>query len=353
MKKVSFVFPFSIGDRLVGQGEACFVIAEAGSNHDRDLGQAKRLIDIAAEAGADAVKFQAFRAETLMSRRSRSLGHVNGKSAFEILKGMELPREWLKKLFDHAGRHGLAFLATPFDLGAVEQLAALGVPAMKIGSGDITYVQLIKKAASTGRPVIFSTGASTLEEVRTALAWIRDIRKEGNEEVVLLQCQTSYPAAPEQANLTTMLTMREEFGVPVGYSDHTLGIEVPIAAAALGACVIEKHFTLSRKLPGPDHFFALEPQELADMVAGIRKAESARGTSAKEVTASESANLLHVRRSLHARRDIAAGEQITEDNIAIVRPADGAAPAELPDIIGREAAADIAEGQALTTDMVN
>lgn len=348
MKKVS------IGNRLVGPGEPCFIIAEAGSNHDRNLGQARKLIEVAAEAGADAVKFQAFRAETLLARESPRVGHIdkgnkNGKSTFEIIKGMELPGDWLKDLAEHAGRQGLAFLVTPFDLDAVEELAALGVPAMKIGSGDITYVQLIKKAASTGKPVILSTGASSMDEVRTALGWIRE---EGNEDVVLLQCQTSYPAPPEQANLTVMDTMRKEFGVPAGCSDHTLGIEVPIAAATLGACVIEKHFTLSRNMAGPDHLFALEPRELADMVAGIRKVESALGTPAKEVTASEKANLALVRRSLHARRDIPAGTQVTDDDIAIVRPADGVAPVELPNVVGRKAAADIAEGRAITTDMV-
>jgi sialic acid synthase SpsE len=267
---VSFPAEFAIGDRLVGPGHPTYVIAEAGANHNRDLGMARELIDVAAEAGADAVKFQTYSGDRIYSRKAPRftyLEELSDKSPAELLEDISLPREWQPELAAHAAARGIHFFSTPFDHEAVAELDALGVPVLKVASFEIVDLRLIRVAAATGKPLLLSTGMAVLGEVEDALAAAAD---GGAPAVGLMQCTSVYPAPAERINLRAMDTMERAFGVPVGLSDHSLGTAVPIAAAALGAAFVEKHYTLDRSLPGPDHPFALEPGELRAMVAAIR-----------------------------------------------------------------------------------
>jgi sialic acid synthase SpsE len=342
-----------IGDRWVGDGEPCFVIAEAGANHNRDLSMGKELIDVAAEAGADAVKFQTYSAETLYSKhtpRFSYLAGVSAKDTWDLIKEIELPREWQGELAAHAAARGIRFLSTPFDHRAVDELAALGVPAYKIASFEIVDLPLIGHAAAQGRPVILSTGLASYEDIADAVA---ACAAAGNRDVILLQCASLYPAPPARMNLRAMATMRQAFNVPVGLSDHSLGIHVAVAAAALGASVLEKHFTLDRSLPGPDHPFAIEPGELRDMVRQIREVEAAIGDGLKLGPAPEEMEMHEkARRSLVAARSIPRGTTIDRSMIAIKRPGFGIRPKFVDLVVGRVAKVDIAEDVVLTWEMV-
>ena len=342
-----------IGGRWVGGDEPCFVIAEAGANHNRDLVMAKELIAVAAAAKADAVKFQTYSAETLYSKKTPRFSYLEAltdKSTWDLIKEIELPREWQAELADEARRRGLFFLSTPFDHQAVDELAALGVPAFKIASFEIVDLPLIRHAAATGKPMILSTGLADYEDIQDALRVCRDA---GNDQAVLLQCASLYPAPPARMNLRAMETMRRAFGVPVGLSDHSLGIHVATAARALGACVVEKHYTLSRSLKGPDHPFAVEPGELAEMVRCIREVEAALGDGRKLGPAPEETEMHQkARRSLVAACAIPRGTRIEPKMVTVKRPGFGIKPKYLDLVVGRVAKTDIEEDTVLTWELV-
>ena len=341
-----------IGDRVVGPGEPCFIIAEAGSNHDGKLEQAKQLIDVAADSGADAVKFQTFQAGKIAARTKDKIVNIDlagAKTLYELYEKMELPREWQGELRDYTRGKGIIFLSTPFDEEAVDELEALGVPAFKVASFEMVHLPLLKHIARKGKPVILSTAMANLGEIEEA---IEAIRGEGNDRIVLLHCGVGYPLRVEDVNLAAIDTLKESFPYPVGYSDHTLGLVVPIAAVARGADMIEKHFTIGRNLPGPDHPFALEPQELKAMVQGIREAEKAIGSPRKSVLDSELSYYHRGRRSLFARVDIPKGTVITEDMLAVLRPGIGLKPKYLDIVIGRKAQVDIKGEEPITWDKI-
>jgi N,N'-diacetyllegionaminate synthase len=346
-------FRINLADRWVGDGAPCFVVAEAGANHNRDLALGKELIDVAAEAGADAVKFQTYSAETLYSKKTPRFSYLEkqtSKDTWQLIKEIELPREWQAELQAWARKRGILFFSTPFDYRAVDELDALAVPAYKIASFEVVDLPLIRYAAARHRPMIISTGLATYEDIHDA---VETCRNAGNDDIVLLQCASLYPAPPARINLRAMETLRRAFGVPVGLSDHTLGIHVAGAAVALGACVLEKHFTLSRTLPGPDHPFAIEPPELKEMVRQIREIEAALGDGMKLGPAPEELEMHQkARRSLVAARDIPKGSHISRDMIAIKRPGFGIKPKLLDLVVGRVASVDIEEDAVLTWDMM-
>jgi sialic acid synthase SpsE len=351
---VSFPSEFEIGGRSVGPGHPTYVIAEVGANHNRDLSIAKRLIETAAEAGADSVKFQTYSGNRIYSRKTPKFSYLEGisdKSPAELLEEISLPREWQGELNDYARACGIQFFSSPFDHEAVAELDALDVPVLKIASFEIVDLPLIKRAAETGRPLLISTGMATIEEIAEAL---ESAREGGAAAVGLMQCTSVYPAPAERANLRAMETMRAEFGVPVGLSDHTEGITVPIAAAALGGAFVEKHITLDRSMKGPDHPFAIEPGELKAMVRGIRDAEAALGDGRKDGPSPEESEEMYrlARRSLIVTRDLAAGTVLERDMITVKRPGFGIAPRHLEDVLGRELKADVEEDDILTWELV-
>lgn len=332
-----------IADRLIGEGEPCFIIADAGVNHNGDINLAKRLIDVAKEAGADAVKFQTFKTEELLTRSAEKAGYQkettpSEESQYDMIRKLELSGENFEELFAYAQEKGMIFLSTPFDKGSVDLLDELGISAFKVGSGEITNFPLLKHIARKRKPIILSTGMATLEEVEVAL---EAIKEEGGDDIILLHCVSSYPAKIEDMNLKAMETLGNAFKFPVGLSDHSLGITMPIAVVALGACVIEKHSTLDKNLPGPDHRASLEPEELKQMVTAIRDVEKAMGDGIKRPTKDEEENKRAARRSLVAKVDIPAGSVITEEMLDVKRPGDGLEPKYLGQIIGKKATKDI------------
>lgn len=343
----------SIGGRLVGRGEACFVIAEAGVNHNGDPALARDLIREAAAAGADAVKFQTFSAERLATADAPKAGYQlentdRTESQLQMLKRLELPRSAYPELLAQCRQMGILFLATPFDEDSADFLEQLGVPAFKIASGEITNLPLLAHVARKGKPMILSTGMSDLEDVRRA---VETIEGAGHAPLVLLHCVSNYPAQVEDANLRAMPALGNAFGVPYGYSDHMDGAEVALAAVALGACVIEKHLTLSRKLPGPDQKASAEPAELRALVKSIRMIEAALGDGIKRPAQAELATAAAARRSLVAACDISPGTVMTEALIELRRPGIGLAPALRSSVVGRKAARRIPAGTLLAMDM--
>ena len=343
-----------IGKKIIGSGQPTLIIAEAGSNHDRDLKQAKELIDVAAEAGTDAVKFQTFTAERIAARTDHQIMRLGAEyetadHLYQLYQDLELPRAWQQELSAYAGGKGLIFLSTPFDYPAVDQLEELGMPAYKIASFECIDLPFLRYIARKNKPMIISTGMANLGEIEEALAVIKD---EGNNEVALLHCGISYPMPVAEVNLAAIDTMQQAFQLPVGYSDHTLGIAVPLAAVARGARIIEKHFTLDRNLPGPDHKFALEPAELKAMVQGVREVEAAIGNPLKERTATEEIHYQRGRRSIFAVKDIPAGTVITEEMIRVLRPGIGLKPKYYELVIGRVARADIKANQPITWEKI-
>jgi pseudaminic acid synthase len=342
-----------IGDRVIGGDRPVYVIAEAGSNHDRNLDQAKRLIDVAAEAGADAVKFQTFAADRIVAETTTRAKYLDDllpadKTMSDLFRELELPREWHATLFEHATAAGLDFLSTPFDFEAVDLLDELGVKAFKVASYELWHLPLIREIASRGKPIICSTGMADLADVQDA---VDTVAATGNDQLILLHCVVNYPPPFGDLNLRAIETLRTAFQVPVGYSDHSPGITAPIVATALGAAVIEKHYTLSRDLPGPDHRFAIEPDELKAMVQGIRDAHDALGNGIKRMAPAEADLYVTARRSLFAERDIAAGTVLTEDDVAILRPGTGIEVRDLQKVVGRTARKAIARHEPLAWDM--
>jgi sialic acid synthase SpsE len=345
---------FSIGDRVVGAGEPTYVIAEVGANHNRDLDTAHRLIDVAVEAGADAVKFQTYSGDRIYSSKTPRFKYLEGisdKSPAELLEEIALPREWQGPLRDYAAERGIHFFSAPFDHEAVAELDALDVPVLKIASFEIVDLPLIRAAGATGRPLLISTGMASMGEIEEALDAARSA---GATEIGLMQCTSVYPAPAERANLSAMRTMADAFGVPVGLSDHTTGIAVPIAAAALGAAFVEKHYTLDRAMEGPDHPFALEPAELAAMVAGIRDAQAAIGDGRKAGPGPEEREEMYTlaRRSLIVTRDLVAGTVLEPEMITVKRPGFGIAPKHLDLVVGRPLKVDVEADDILTWEMV-
>jgi N,N'-diacetyllegionaminate synthase len=327
-----------LGERALGDGAPCLVIAEIGSNHDGSLERALALVDAAAAAGADAVKFQSFRAATLLARR-RPLagGGWQPAAAYSILERLELPAEWHVSLRDRARDRGVLFLSTPFDEERAGLLAALGVPAFKVASGDLTHVPLLRRIGGFGRPVLLSTGLATPDEVDAALAAIAEGAgaPERRPPVVLLHCVSLYPLQPGDANLRALPALRARYGCPVGWSDHSPGHTLALGAVALGACVIEKHFTDDRTRPGPDHPFAMEPAEFRDMVSAIRDLEAALGDGEKRPRCGEEGERTWARRSVHAARALGAGAVLEARDLKIVRPALGLPPAAFASLLGR------------------
>lgn len=345
---------FKIGERVVGQGRPTYVIAEAGANHNRDLDTARRLIDVAVEAGADAVKFQTYSGSRIYSRKTpkfKYLEPITDSSPSELLEEISLPREWQPILAEYARERGIDFFSTPFDHDAVAELDALEVPLFKIASFELVDLPLIRRVAQTGRPLILSTGMATLGEIEEALAAAVEA---GATAVGLMQCTSLYPAPVEQTNLAAIETMRRAFGVPVGLSDHTTGTAVPIAAAALGVAFIEKHFTLDRTMEGPDHPFAIEPDELSAMVQGIREAQLAIGSGRKDGPSPQEREEMYTlgRRSLIAAQNLKSGTVLSDEMLTIKRPGFGIAPKHLDLVIGRTLKVDVEEDDILVWEML-
>jgi N-acetylneuraminate synthase/N,N'-diacetyllegionaminate synthase len=343
----------TLGKRVVGAGQPAFVIAEAGVNHNGSLDLAFQLVDAAIAAGADAVKFQTFIASEVITAGAAKAEYQKTttgeqESQLEMVKRLELSFGDFHKLKIYCDDQGITFLSTPFDFKSVDFLAGLGVVAFKISSGDLTNDPLLRHVAAQGRPVILSTGMSDMDEVGNALAVIHAAE---NNDVILLQCVTNYPAAAEDINLRAMLSMQSAFDVNVGFSDHTLGIEVALAAVAIGACVIEKHFTLDKNFAGPDHRASLEPPEFRAMVDGIRKVEASLGSGQKVPAASEASNAAVARRSIVAARDIETGTSITPAEIAFKRPGTGLAPRMVDQLLGKTARVDVKAGTLLELEM--
>lgn len=341
-----------IAGKLIGEGEPCFIIAEAGVNHNGNIDLARKLIVVAKEAGADAVKFQTFRAEELLTRSAEKAAYQkettpSEESQYDMIKKLELSEKDFEELFTHAQNEGIMFLSTPYDKQSVDLLARLGVPAIKISSADITNHLLLSHAAAKKIPVILSTGMSTLGEVEEAVGVILN---SGNEQIILLHCNFNYPARVEDINLRAMNTLRQAFNLPAGYSDHTMGIEVALAAVALGAVAIEKHFTLDRNLRGPDHRASLEPEELKEMVVKIRNVEQALGSPVKQPFGEEVQNREICRRSLVARVDIPMGTMITEEMLDAKRPGIGVSAKYAKSFIGRRAVSTIRKDELITWD---
>lgn len=333
-----------IEGREIGNGQRAFVIAEAGVNHNGSVELAERLVDIAAEAGCDAVKFQTFDPVLLATPSADKAAYQRettgtAGSQLEMLQGLVLPRDAHATLQARATARGLVFLSTPFDEPSADFLETLGVPAFKVSSGDLTNAFLLAHLARKGKPLLLSTGMATLDEVEAAVASL------GGVEVALFHCVSNYPAAPEDCNLRAIATLREAIGVPVGWSDHTHGIDVTVAAVALGAELVEKHFTLDRTLPGPDHRASLEPGELAAMVRGIRIAEAARGDGRKVPRPSEQAVAAVARRSLCYRGDLAAGAILRSEDLIALRPGTGVATSRAAEVTGKRLKRGVSRGQ--------
>ena len=337
------------GSRRIGWGEPVYIVAELSANHNQDFEQAVALIHAAKEAGADAVKLQTYTPDTLTIPSDKEYFRItggtlwDGRTLYDLYGEAYMPWEWQPKLKEIADEIGIDLFSTAFDPTAVDFLEEMGVPVHKVASFEIVDIPLIEKMARTGKPLIISTGMATLGEIEEA---VQAARRAGATQIVLLKCTSAYPAPPEEMNLRTIPHLAEAFGVPVGLSDHTLGIAVPVAAVALGACIVEKHFTLSRDIPGPDSAFSLEPHELKAMVEAIRTVEKALGEVHYGVSEREAQSRVF-RRSLFVVRDVKAGEVYTEENVRSIRPGYGLHTRYLNEVLGRRAVHDIESGTPL------
>ena len=314
-----------------------FIIAEAGVNHNGDIDIAKKMIDAASEAGVDAVKFQTFKAEKIVSMNAPKAEYQiensnNTESQFQMLKKLEIDRRTHIELMEYCKEKNVMFLSTPFDIDSIHMLVELGISIIKIPSGEITNLPYLREVARQKKKVILSTGMSNMQEVKDA---VQVLKQYGAEDITVLHCNTQYPTPMEDVNLRAMISMRNELKLPVGYSDHTQGIEVPIAVVAMGATVIEKHFTLDKTMEGPDHKASLEPNELTAMVKAIRNIEKSLGDGNKALTESEKDNLPIVRKSIVATCRIEKGELFTEENLTVKRPGTGISPMKWDEIIGK------------------
>lgn len=348
--KKRFPKTIKIGARLVGEGQPTYFIADVGANFDGSLEKAKKLALAVKESGADVVKFQSFLASKIVSGPSFAKMKLKGihgswrKPIDKIFKEVEFPRVWHKELFDYCKKIKIAFSSSPYDFKAVDLLDKIGVDFFKIGSGEITWHEMLRYIAKKGKPMILATGDSTLAEVDEA---IRVIEATGNNKLILLQCITNYPSKIESANINVLKTYQTAFDIITGYSDHSPGDVVPLGAAAMGAKVIEKHFTLSKKDKGPDHPHSMEPREFRQMIERVRLLEKALGSSRKDVVPEEFETAIVQRRSLHANHDIGKGQRIKKSDIIELRPAVGILPKYKDIVIGRRAKVNIKAGGAI------
>ena len=330
----------TIGKHTIGAGNPAFIIAEAGVNHNGDVSRAHDLIDAAVDAGADAVKFQTFSPKMIAAPEAERAAYQiettgEGGSQLDMLEKLVLPADAYPALMQHATDRGLVFLSTPFDAGSADFLDELGLPAFKVSSGDVTNTPFLEFLAAKGKPILLSTGMADLDEVSRAVAAV------DAAPLALFQCVSNYPSAPHHSNLRAMATLRGAFGCPVGWSDHTQGITVTIAAAPLGAELLEKHFTLDRNLPGPDHQASLEPDELRAMVAAVRDAEAALGDGVKKPVPEEEPVAKVARRSLYWAESLPAGTVVRAEHLVALRPGTGVSPEMQSTLIGRELARDV------------
>lgn len=343
----------NIGKRPIGASHPVYVIAEVSANHHQDFNQAVKIIHAAKEAGADAVKLQTYTPDTMTIACDRPEFRIqgtiwNGRSLHDLYGEAYTPWDWQPKLNDIANGLGLDLFSSPFDASAVDFLEAMEVPAYKVASFELVDIPLIEKIARTGKPMILSTGMATPEEVKEAV----DVaRAAGARQIALLKCTSAYPAPPEEMNLRTIPELSRQFDVPVGLSDHTMGVTVPVAAVSLGACIIEKHLTLSRSDPGPDSAFSLEPHEFKEMVEAVRITEKALGDVQFGASRGEVPSRAF-RRSLFVVEDVKVGEQFTASNVRSIRPGNGLHTRHLREILGRSATRDISRGTPLTWDAV-
>lgn len=345
--------PINIGAKKIGAGLPVYIVAELSANHQQDRREAVALVQAAADAGADAVKLQTYTADTLTIDCNADCFKIHGtiwdgRSLYDLYKEAYTPWEWYPLLRETAGSLGVDLFSSPFDATAVDFLENNGCPAYKVASFELVDIPLIRKIARNNKPVIMSTGMATLEEIGEA---VKAIKGEGNAQIVLLKCTSAYPALPEDMNLRTIPDMASRFGVPVGVSDHTQGISVPVAAVAVGACVVEKHFTLSRGNGGPDAAFSLEPGEFRAMVDAVRIAEKALGCINYEIVEKEKASRI-LRRSLFVVEDVRAGDEFSARNVRSIRPGHGLPPRFMKEILGRKANKDIKRGTPLSWDVI-
>lgn len=341
---------FPIAGRMVGEGCPAFLIAEIGSNFDRDLDRAFRLIDLAVECGADAVKFQSFLPDEIINAKAFQ-GMKEGfqakwdKDVYTVYDEAHLPRDWHHQLMAYAEKSGVIFFSSPYDFAGIDLLAEMGAPVLKIGSGDVTWLEILKHHAGKNLPIMMGTGACSLAEIDNA---VRTLAESGCDELVLLQCVTNYPSSFESANLKAMVNMGRMFDVPYGYSDHSPGLTVPLGAVALGACVIEKHFTDDKTRKGPDHPHAMDAAEFKAMSQAIRELEAAMGDGTKRVMPEESVTYVLQRRALYAARDLTAGQVLTREDLLILRPQHGITADHLEQVLGCTLTKDVAKGDPIT-----
>ena len=342
--------PISVGNRALGPGHPCFVIAEAGVNHNGDVNMAHQLIDAAAKAKVDAIKFQTFDPEKVAAPEAPKAEYQvknmsEAGNQLEMLRKLVLAKSAYPELMRHAQENGVMFLSTPFDEDSADFLEGINVPAFKISSGDLTNHPFLVHVARKGRPVLLSTGMSSMLEVEAA---VQVLNAAGNSSLALFHCVTNYPTDPVDCNLRAMETMRLRFGVPVGWSDHTVGIDISLASVALGADTLEKHFTLDRTLPGPDHVASLEPSELVELVQAIRRVESALGDGRKQPRECEMATAPVARKSLHWKHDMRAGATVADTDTIALRPGSGISPEKLASYVGRKVAREVRRGQMIS-----
>jgi sialic acid synthase SpsE len=344
-----------IDGKKIGDNHPCFIIAEIGSNFDGDINRAKKLIDLSIKCGADAVKFQCFKAESIVSKEGFENLKSNfqakwDKSVFEVYKNAEFPREWNKELFEYSKKKGIIYFSSPYDFEAVDQLDKLGIPAFKIGSGDITWLEIIEHIAKKNKPIILGTGASTIEEIKKA---IKVIGSTGNNKIIVMQCVTNYPTSFESANIKAMQTLKDKFGYLVGYSDHTPGYIVSLGSVALGACIIEKHFTDDKTRKGPDHPYAMDGNDFKLMVENIRLLEKSMGTPIKTLYPEEKETVILQRRCIRAKQNILNGTKINKKMLDVLRPAPKSSlpPYKINEIIGKTTKKKINKGEVINLEM--
>ena len=339
-----------IGKKIIGENHPTYFIAEIGGNFDGSIDKAKRLIDAAKEFGADCAKFQTFTAETIVSEGGFSKMELHGvhgswgRTVSEVFKDVEFPMEWHREIADYCKSVGIDFSTSPYFKEAVDLCADMKVPFIKIGSGEITWLEMIEYIASKGLPIMLATGDATMSEIDEA---VRTIEKTGNKDLVLMQCITNYPSKIDSANVNVLKTYQNAFGCLTGYSDHSPGHVVALASVVLGARVIEKHFTLDKTMDGPDHKASLEPDELTQMVSAIRHIEKAVGTGKKEPTDSEKGNKAIARKSIVAACKISKGEAFSENNITTKRPGNGISPMKWYEVLGKTAPKDFDEDELI------